>query len=362
VSKDLRFHGWIPQQTPDSSHRDETPRYPDARHQPAHNFFARQPALSRLMSERVSSIGTRHLPLEPEPRTGRDHLMRYLSVSIILLAASVTLSANAQHGGAHGGGFSHSGGASGHFSAPSSGFHSAPAPHISSGFRGGFNAPPSRFNGSSSSPRPYRPGMPANLHSPGYRSSYSTRPAYPIQGQGSDRFRQPYRGSGGNRDHDGYHRHRYGFAYWNTPYAIPFLYPYNGWLDSGYYDDNNGSYDNYVTSQPYQGADFAQDDSNDGPPYPQDDDQLYQNAYPSQPNYPRPDYASPSAPPSQASVTLVFKDGRPSEQIHNYMLSRNTLTVLDQGRHDIPVDQLDLPATEKANRETGVDFHLPAVD
>jgi hypothetical protein len=75
--------------------------------------------------------------------------------------------------------------------------------------------------------------------------------------------------------------------------------------------------------------------------------------------------AQPAAAPAPAAenteaVTLVFKDGRASEQIHNYILSRNTLSVLDGRHRDIPVDQLDLVATEKANREAGVDFHLPA--
>jgi hypothetical protein len=68
---------------------------------------------------------------------------------------------------------------------------------------------------------------------------------------------------------------------------------------------------------------------------------------------------SQPAPKSEDAVTLVFKDGRPSEQIHNYVLTRSTLYVGDQHRPDIPVDQLDLAATVKLNRDAGVDFHLP---
>jgi hypothetical protein len=69
---------------------------------------------------------------------------------------------------------------------------------------------------------------------------------------------------------------------------------------------------------------------------------------------------SGAAPAEEEAVTLVFKDGRPSEQIHNYMLTQTTLTVMTGGRHrDIPVDELDLAATEKANHEAGVEFHLP---
>lgn len=62
---------------------------------------------------------------------------------------------------------------------------------------------------------------------------------------------------------------------------------------------------------------------------------------------------------TEAAVTLVFKDGRPTEQIHNYMLTRKTLFVEEQRLREISVDQLDLAATEKINQEVGVDFRLP---
>jgi hypothetical protein len=61
----------------------------------------------------------------------------------------------------------------------------------------------------------------------------------------------------------------------------------------------------------------------------------------------------------ETAVTLVFKDGRPAEEIHNYILSRTTLTILDNRSRQIPVGDLDLAATEQANRGSGVDFHLP---
>jgi hypothetical protein len=58
-------------------------------------------------------------------------------------------------------------------------------------------------------------------------------------------------------------------------------------------------------------------------------------------------------------VTLVFKDGRPNEEIHNYMLTRTTLYVQGERLREIAVADLDLAATEKVNREAGVDFRLP---
>jgi hypothetical protein len=66
-----------------------------------------------------------------------------------------------------------------------------------------------------------------------------------------------------------------------------------------------------------------------------------------------------STPAPEEAVTLVFKDGRPAEQVHNYLLTRTTLYVQDQNRRSIPVDQLDLAATEKTNRDAGIDFAVP---
>ncbi len=53
---------------------------------------------------------------------------------------------------------------------------------------------------------------------------------------------------------------------------------------------------------------------------------------------------------SEDAVTLVFKDGRPPEQIHNYLLTRTTLYVWNQHHRDIPLNQLDLAATESKSR------------
>jgi hypothetical protein len=70
--------------------------------------------------------------------------------------------------------------------------------------------------------------------------------------------------------------------------------------------------------------------------------------------------AHPSpAPESEEAVTLIFKDGRPPEQVHNYILTRTTLYVGDQHRREIPTDRLDLAATAKVNQDAGVEFRLP---
>ena len=74
----------------------------------------------------------------------------------------------------------------------------------------------------------------------------------------------------------------------------------------------------------------------------------------------RPAYQRPAPPPEpEQAVTLVFKDGRPPEQIHNYMLTRTTLYVQDERHREVAVGDLDLAATEKANKDAGMAFQLP---
>lgn len=60
--------------------------------------------------------------------------------------------------------------------------------------------------------------------------------------------------------------------------------------------------------------------------------------------------------PHRDPVTLVYNDGRPREQVYNYILTPNTLYVLDHVHREVPVDDLDLDATERVNREAGVSF------
>ena len=42
-------------------------------------------------------------------------------------------------------------------------------------------------------------------------------------------------------------------------------------------------------------------------------------------------------------------------------MTATTISVLDQRHRDIPVDQLDLSATARLNRESGIEFAIPAV-
>ena len=59
------------------------------------------------------------------------------------------------------------------------------------------------------------------------------------------------------------------------------------------------------------------------------------------------------------ATELVFRD-KHTEQIQNYAIAGNVLYDLTGGhRRRIPLADLDLPATTKANEENGLDFQIP---
>ncbi len=63
---------------------------------------------------------------------------------------------------------------------------------------------------------------------------------------------------------------------------------------------------------------------------------------------------------AQPSTVLVFKDGHKSDVV-NYAIVGDTLFDFGDGRtRKILLADLDLPATQKANDDRGVDFQIPA--
>ena len=329
-------------------------------------------------------------------------------VSALVVAVVATLPASAQHGAAHGSGFA------GH-SAPA--FHASPP--VSSGFR------PSAPSGARPAPYGMRtaPGYPAGQSYQGSRyagapRSYSTGgPVYPYAystssarratpngqhspyGNHQPSNRRPYGGQYNRGQYNrGHYRVAYGGAYlaWPAPYYLgdPYLDPYA--YDDSYDSSINGGYDSgYSGGQstaPYAQPNDAQpNDPRYGSGYGPGYDPGYggqgngPGGYPAAPPDPsasvsyfgpdyaptyRPDYqpatpaSRPASPPAaQPTITLVFKDGRPVEQIHNYLLSRDSITVWDKPAGGLPreirIDQLNIAATEKANNDAGVDFYLP---
>jgi hypothetical protein len=220
----------------------------------------------------------------------------------------------------------------------SGGSHGGFSGHASSGFHGGFSghsAPASNGGSRASAPGRYAAGTP--------RSTGSVAQGSLRAGAGNSRGRAPYNG-------DRHHRRPYRSAYGTGfPYGYPGLiggYPY-GYADNGYGDTGD--------SDDAQAAANASPDGNDAqPPL-----EPYQQPplEPWQPNSVLPHPSSATG--SEDAVTLIFKDGRPPERIHNYLLTRTTLYVDDTNHRVIPTSQLDLVATAKVNHDAGVDFRLP---
>jgi len=60
-----------------------------------------------------------------------------------------------------------------------------------------------------------------------------------------------------------------------------------------------------------------------------------------------------------AETVLVFRDNH-TEEIQNYAIVGNTLWVFTELRaRKIPIANLDVPATTRANEDLGTDFQLP---
>jgi hypothetical protein len=267
-------------------------------------------------------------------------MRRLIAIAIVVAGAALPVCAQ-RGGGGHGGG-GHSGGGfagrSGSFASHSSGgfvSHSAPA------FRGSY-APMSRAGlmgspqaGSSRNLSP-APGATLARRAP----VYYRRPPVPV---GANRYRLPYVSYYGA-----------GYGYGVAGWIVPDCYDYPDYAGCSYYDDSTYYGDSAYANQavgPPPPADYPQE-AYAAPPVDQSE-AAQGDAY-------RPAYQPPQPEPeAEDAVTLVFKDGRPSEQIHNYMLTRTTLYVQDAPRRMIPVADLDLAATMKVNKDAGVDFQLP---
>ena len=283
-----------------------------------------------------------------------------------LLVFGITLPLCAQRGSTHGGGSAgHSGGG-----------------HVSGGFHSGFNAgsrpsaPPGSFRYA-----PYshasrflsgRPGV-APRYAARIPGGYGSRRAYPTAGAyRSNPYRSPYRSP--------YRRRGYGYG--TFPWSVPWIGSYGGWIDSGfddYPDDSAYGYDPNYDSGYGSGYDNTPQDQSYAPYLPYDPGEAYgqdsgqeyapapgtpgQSALrPQYQAFPNPNGSAPrrvARPANQPTITLVFKDHRPNQQIHNYLLNGTTLSVWDQHPREISVDQIDLSATESLNRDAGIEFHLP---
>lgn len=203
------------------------------------------------------------------------------------------------------------------------------------------------FSRFSSSVPAYRP----NLAAPA-RSLYSSRAYSSPIGPPPFGGTQPNPGKRYPYPTNGYR------PYYRGAYVYPTYLGYGGFYGyPGYPDDS--SYDPPQPPAAYQDANY-QDVNAQAPPDGGYYEQAYASAPPSRPAY-QPEAPAATPIPDQPETTLLFKDGRPPQQVQNYAVTRTTLYVLDGARRrEIPLDEIDLPQTEKTNRDAGLDFEIPA--
>jgi len=165
------------------------------------------------------------------------------------------------------------------------------------------------------------------------------------------------------------HFHRFPYRpFWGYRYPGYYAYGYPGYYGyygyAGYYDPllwgsaSSYSYDNASNySASYDQSQQLQQQINR---LEDEVDRLKDERY-ARPAAP-PAAAAPATPPKPESATLtvlIFKDQH-REEVHNYAVVGRTVWVFSEQRaRKIPLDQLNIPATQQANDERGVDFRIP---
>jgi hypothetical protein len=241
----------------------------------------------------------------------------------------------AQHGGGHASAGGHAFGG-GH---ASGGVHGVIGGHAgSSGHSGGGGG--HIFSGAHSGAAP---AAHPSFHSSSNRSS----PNRSLSSRNFNHSRSPHRGPG-IRIRTRTFRNCFWFGCsWGYPYSYlgGGIDP-NWWWNSGSSDDQNQQY----------GSGSSNDISGQNVDDPRTDEQGDQDVYArSAPPPPRDDERTEAAP----LTVLVFRDQH-KQEVQNYAIVGQTLwTFAPQHTQKIPLSDLDLPATTKANDERGVDFRLP---
>jgi hypothetical protein len=149
-----------------------------------------------------------------------------------------------------------------------------------------------------------------------------------------------------------FHGRRF-FRSW--PYAGYYGYPYYGY--SSYYGDDSYSADSY---QNYPSSDYSNayvDNSREQAEIDRLENEVDRLR---EERDARASSTSQVRPKAELLPTqLVFRDRR-TEQVQNYAIVGKTFWVLDaQQAKKIPLAELDIPATKKANDDRGVEFQLP---
>lgn len=306
-------------------------------------------------------------------------MRRVLPIATLVLALMV-IPAFAQRGGGHGGfggghgGFSggHAGFGGGHFGGGFSGhsFGGGFAGHSFGGTRsyGGTRASP-RMGARSFGGNPY---LHDGLRGPGFGNGFRTfhRPGF----AGPDRLGRNYgvrNGWGRGRpgwhrfgDRDDFYRNRWGWGWNNWGWGYPWGWGYADywpwWWDQDDYEFDQPQADQIAEANAMNQESLYEQQMRDEE---QQDQDAYAQQRPEQDAYARPDSASArqaKQPEKPATPTvLVFRDNH-QQEVNNYAIVNQTLWTFSSNRtQKIPLSDLNIPATVKANDDRGVDFDVP---
>lgn len=221
------------------------------------------------------------------------------------------------------------------------------------------------------------------------RSGMTSRMPYRRFGGAADHGRYP-RGPHQPGDHDRDHdrdRHHHRIVYWNG-FLYPYWYSYpnypifTGYVDPWLFGPDDYDQEHPATADAYQQG-YPQGPYSQGPTEPYapdssaaepDTNQPYRDpdSAPQQPTSTRRPYtgntagtevtsqgASSSSGLHRPPLTVIFTDGRPAEQFQNYLITADTLTVFEPQYRRIPLNQVNVSATEAANQAAGIDFRPP---
>jgi hypothetical protein len=263
-------------------------------------------------------------------------MRRLVAIAAFALLLAVPLWA--QRGGGHGGG-GHSGGFSGGHAGFSGGHvggggHAFGGMHSGSGVARGFSHGPSvgqrGFSGRQFSNR--------SFHQPFLHDGFHGRHFH-------NRFRNNCFGAG------------CGFA--GYPWA------YNGFYDPYWWGDSGSSYDDDYQQNLATAAEMNRQNLEEQRMLRQEEADGDRDAYSQQAQAPRavkPGNTTNDDPPGAAimpNTVLVYRDQH-KEEVTNYAIVGNTLWNFSPGHtKKIPLSDLDVPATTKANQDIGVTFRVP---
>lgn len=179
-------------------------------------------------------------------------------------------------------------------------------------------------------------------------------------GAGSRSFARGERFHGERLHQRGFRHHCYGCYGYRTGYDYGYGYPFYSYYDPYWWYDSYSSYDEDAEREREVANEMNAENLDEQRMRQQNQDLYARLAY----GRPRPQAGDPQprgddrAHVDPATV-LVFRDQHQRE-IQNYAIVGSMLwNFTPQRTEKIPLSELDIPATTKANDDRGVDFKLP---